>query len=59
MESVWLAPGAAERPFGVVRIVLDSPEHELLRLGAVPGALRAARALRRVAGALHEWAPAV
>jgi 4-hydroxy-3-methylbut-2-enyl diphosphate reductase len=59
MESVWLAAGAAERPFGVVRVVLDSPEHELLRVRAAAGALRAALALRRVAGALHEWAPAV
>lgn len=57
MESVWLAPGAGERPFGVVRVVLDSPEHELLRPQALAGALRAARALRRVAGALHDWAP--
>jgi 4-hydroxy-3-methylbut-2-enyl diphosphate reductase len=59
MESVWLAAGAGGRPFGVVRIVLDSPEHELLRLRALAGALRAASALRRVAGALHEWTPAV
>ncbi len=59
MESVWLAPGAGERPFGVVRVVLDSPEHELLRVRAAAGALRAALALRRVAGALHEWTPAV
>ena len=59
MESVWLAAGARERPFGVVRVVLDSPSHELFRLRAAVGALRAARALRRVAGALHEWTPAV
>jgi 4-hydroxy-3-methylbut-2-enyl diphosphate reductase len=58
MESVWLAPGAAGRPFGVVRVVLDSPEHELLRPQAALGALRAAWALRRVAGALHRWTPA-
>ena len=25
MESVWLAAGAGDRPFGVVRVVLDSP----------------------------------
>lgn len=55
MESVWLAAGAGERPFGVVRVVLDSPSHELLRVQAIGGALRAARALRRVSGALHEW----
>jgi nucleoside phosphorylase len=59
MESVWLAAGARGRPVGVVRVVLDSPSHELLRIGAIAGALRAARALRRVAGALHDFAPAV
>ncbi len=58
MESVWLAAGAGERPFGVVRVVLDSPSHELLRVQAVGGALRAAVALRKVAGALHGWVPA-
>ncbi len=57
MESLWLAAGAGERPFGVVRVVLDSPSHELLRPQAVGGALRAALALRRVAGALHDWVP--
>ena len=57
MESVWLAPAAGERPFGVVRVVLDSPGHELLRPQAAAGAVRAARALRRVTGALHDWAP--
>jgi 4-hydroxy-3-methylbut-2-enyl diphosphate reductase len=57
MESVWLADGAAGRPFGVVRVVLDSPEHELMRPQAALGALRAAWALRRVAAALHDLAP--
>ncbi len=55
MESVWLGGAAAGRPFGVVRVVLDSPSHELLRVRAIGGALRAARALRRVAGALHDF----
>jgi 4-hydroxy-3-methylbut-2-enyl diphosphate reductase len=58
MESVWLAAAAGARPFGVVRVVLDSPAHELLRLQAAGGALRAAGALRRVAAALHDWVPA-
>jgi 4-hydroxy-3-methylbut-2-enyl diphosphate reductase len=58
MESVWLAPGAAGRPFAVVRVVLDSPSHELLRPQAAAGAVRAARALRRAAAAsLHEGRP--
>ncbi|HXW58879.1 MAG TPA: hypothetical protein VEJ23_05315 [Solirubrobacteraceae bacterium] len=52
MESVWLAPGAGERPFDVVRVVLDSPSHELLRPRAPLGALRAARVLREVARVL-------
>jgi nucleoside phosphorylase len=59
MESAWLAAGARGRPFGVVRVVLDSPSHELLRIGVIAGAVRAARALRRVAGALHDFPPAV
>ncbi len=58
MESVWLGAAAGERPFGVVRVVLDSPSHELMRVRAAAGALRAARALRRVARALHDWVPA-
>lgn len=59
MESVWLAAGARERPIAVVRVVLDSPSHELLSARALGGAIRAARALRRVARALHEWTPEV
>jgi hypothetical protein len=57
MESVWLAGAAAGRPFGVARVVLDSPSHELMRLGAVAGALRAAWALRRVSAALNDLGP--
>jgi 4-hydroxy-3-methylbut-2-enyl diphosphate reductase len=58
MESAWLARGAAGRPFAVVRVVLDSPSHELLRPGAVLGAVRASRALRRAAAAaLPAWRP--
>jgi 4-hydroxy-3-methylbut-2-enyl diphosphate reductase len=55
MESAWLAPGARGRPFDVVRVVLDSPSHELLRPGAAVGAARAARTLRRVARELSDF----
>jgi 4-hydroxy-3-methylbut-2-enyl diphosphate reductase len=56
MESAWLAAGAAGRPFAVVRVVLDSPSHELFRVRAVGGALKAARTLRRAAAlALGVW----
>jgi 4-hydroxy-3-methylbut-2-enyl diphosphate reductase len=58
MESAWLAAGARGRPFGVVRVVLDSPSHELLRPGLAVSGPRAARALRRVAAAaLSGWVP--
>ncbi|HWY17966.1 MAG TPA: hypothetical protein VNY27_04555 [Solirubrobacteraceae bacterium] len=56
MESAWLAAGAAGRPFAVVRVVLDSPSHELFRIQAVRGALQAAQALRRASAvALRDW----
>jgi 4-hydroxy-3-methylbut-2-en-1-yl diphosphate reductase len=55
MESVWLAAGAGSRPVGVVRVILDSPSHELLRPRAAVGAVRAAISLRRAAAALHDW----
>lgn len=58
MESAWLAAGAQGRPFGVVRVVLDSPSHELLRPGIAIWGLRAASALRRVAAAaVRGWVP--
>jgi 4-hydroxy-3-methylbut-2-enyl diphosphate reductase len=56
MESAWLAAGAAGRPFAVVRVVLDSPSHELFRVQAVGGALKAARTLRHASAvALGVW----
>ena len=55
MESLWLAEPALARDLGVVRVVLDSPRHELLRPGALVRGPRAALVLRRVAGAVQEW----
>lgn len=56
MESAWLAAGAAGRPFGVVRVVLDSPSHELFRLQALGWMPRVAQTLRRAAAvALGDW----
>lgn len=58
MESAWLAAGAAGRPFAAVRVVLDSPSHELFRPQALGWGVRAAQALRRVAAvSLQSWAP--
>jgi 4-hydroxy-3-methylbut-2-enyl diphosphate reductase len=51
MESAWLAPAAAGRPFTVVRVILDA--------GGLPVPSAAARALRQVAQVLGEWAASV
>jgi 4-hydroxy-3-methylbut-2-enyl diphosphate reductase len=58
MESAWLAAGARGRPFGVLRVVLDSPAQELLRPGILIWGPRAAAALRRAsAAAVRGWGP--
>ena len=57
MESAWLAPAAAGRPFAVLRVVLDTPEREFHRpLATLAGGVTAWRALRRAAPALALWA---
>jgi len=55
MESRWLAEAAGERPFAALRVVVDTPHRELLRIGAIPNSLRALATLRRVAPALEAW----
>ncbi|GAA1947288.1 1-hydroxy-2-methyl-2-butenyl 4-diphosphate reductase [Kitasatospora viridis] len=46
-------------PVAAVRVVVDTPEHELLRPGTLPGGLRAFRALRALVPALADWHRAV
>ncbi|MCL2770585.1 MAG: hypothetical protein FWD42_10855 [Solirubrobacterales bacterium] len=54
MESVWLAQAAHGRPFGVIRVVADTPTREVTRpLLTLAGAGRAAVSLRRTAAALE------
>ncbi len=55
MESAWLASAAAGRPFAALRAVVDTPSHELLRVGTVAGGIKAYRALGQAAGALSSW----
>jgi len=55
MESRWLAEAARERPFTVLRVVIDTPRHELVRVGVIPYSLRALATLRRIAPALETW----
>jgi 4-hydroxy-3-methylbut-2-enyl diphosphate reductase len=57
MESAWLAPAAAGRPFAVLRVVVDTPAREINRpLATLAGVLAAWRELRRAAPALAQWA---
>jgi 4-hydroxy-3-methylbut-2-enyl diphosphate reductase len=59
MESAWLAAGAGERPFAVLRVISDTPTRELTNpMLTVAGIAHAMAALRRAAAALHEWRPA-
>jgi 4-hydroxy-3-methylbut-2-enyl diphosphate reductase len=56
MESAHLLTGAEGAPLAVVRVVLDTPERPLARLGTV-GAVRAAgRVLAQVGPVLSDWA---
>ena len=56
MESFWLAPAAAGRPFAVLRAVSDGPRHELWRPAIVTQGIAALRSLRKAAPILVAWA---
>ncbi|MBO1329701.1 1-hydroxy-2-methyl-2-butenyl 4-diphosphate reductase [Streptomyces sp. VRA16 Mangrove soil] len=58
MESAATLRTAARtggRPVAAVRVVVDAPEHELVRIGTVRGGLSAFRVLRAVLPAFFEW----
>ncbi|WP_455357254.1 phosphorylase family protein [Streptomyces sp. SYSU K217416] len=58
MESaatLWSAVRGGARPVAAVRVVVDAPEHELVRIGTVRGGISAFRVLRSVLPAFHEW----
>jgi 4-hydroxy-3-methylbut-2-enyl diphosphate reductase len=59
MESAALAPVAAGGPFGVVRAVVDTAAHPLLRPGTVVRSFAALSTLRRAAPDLADWAAAL
>ncbi|MER6304082.1 hypothetical protein ABT247_31665, partial [Kitasatospora sp. NPDC001539] len=42
-------------PVAVLRVVVDTPEHELLRPGTLPAGVRAWRTLRATVPALVDW----
>ncbi|MFB7511823.1 MULTISPECIES: 1-hydroxy-2-methyl-2-butenyl 4-diphosphate reductase [unclassified Streptomyces] len=47
--------GPGGRPVAAVRVVVDAPEHELVRIGTVRGGISAFRVLRAVLPAFFEW----
>ena len=53
MESYWLAAAAGDRPFCVLRVVVDEAGRRLLRPGTLPAGVRALRALRRAGAVLR------
>ena len=59
MESSSCADALAGRPFAVVRAVVDTATHPLLRPGTVVRGLAALSALRQAAPDLIDWAAAV
>jgi 4-hydroxy-3-methylbut-2-enyl diphosphate reductase len=59
MESALLATGANGRPLAVVRVVADAAGRHLADPRMAVAGPRALRSLRRVSGALTEWAAAV
>jgi len=59
MESAWIARALGDRPMVTLRVVVDTPRHELHRpLRMFSAALLAFRNLRRAAGLVEEWAGA-
>ncbi|MFK0259964.1 1-hydroxy-2-methyl-2-butenyl 4-diphosphate reductase [Streptomyces angustmyceticus] len=46
---------AGSRPVAAVRVVVDAPEHELVRIGTVRGGISAFRVLRSVFPVFYEW----
>ncbi|MFJ1925016.1 MULTISPECIES: 1-hydroxy-2-methyl-2-butenyl 4-diphosphate reductase [unclassified Streptomyces] len=46
---------AGPRPVAAVRVVVDAPQHELVRIGTVRGGISAFRVLRAVLPAFYEW----
>ena len=56
METAWLAPAAAGRPFAVVRVVADTSGRRLADPRFATDIARALVALRRAVPALGEWA---
>lgn len=49
------AEGAVRRPVAAVRVVVDAPGHELIRVGTLRGGISAFRVLRGILPAFLDW----
>jgi nucleoside phosphorylase len=49
------AVATGRRPVAAVRVIVDAPEHELVRIGTLSGGISAFRVLRAVLPAFFEW----
>jgi 4-hydroxy-3-methylbut-2-enyl diphosphate reductase len=59
MESFPLVAAARDRPFAVVRVVVDTPEHPLFRPSTLRAGIVARRRLRAIGAILRDWASAL
>lgn len=54
-STLRTAAARGPRPVAAVRVVVDAPEHELVRISTVRGGISAFRVLRAVLPAFFEW----
>jgi 4-hydroxy-3-methylbut-2-enyl diphosphate reductase len=59
MEAAQLAAVAGNRPFAVLRAIVDTPDAPLLRPATLSRGLRGLRALRVAAPAIEQWTAAL
>lgn len=59
MESFPLVATARGRPFAVVRVVVDTPDHPLLRPATLRAGLTARKRLQAIGAVLRDWATAL
>ena len=59
MDSFPLVETARGRPFAVVRVVVDTPDHPLVRPSTLRAGLTARKRLRAIGAVLRDWATAL
>ena len=59
MESFPLVATARGRPFAVVRVIVDTPDHPLIRPSTLRAGLTARKRLQGIGAVLRDWASAL